>query len=245
MRARQGDALPAFDRFSEKRVFLTMKESRMPGSQPGGQPAQGWDESVGAERPMFATEPGDDQAAGLQGLAPGPGAPAPAPAPAGAEEQALLAEIEALRAELAEAEQRASSNHEQLLRASAEVENVRRRGREEVAKAQKFAIEGFAEELLPVCDSLEMALNVEVQTVDSFRAGVEATLRQLLQAFERNHLKVVDPLGQRFDPNQQQAIQMVPSADVPANHVVSVLQKGYLINERVLRPAMVMVSQGS
>ncbi|MDO4683679.1 MAG: nucleotide exchange factor GrpE [Lautropia sp.] len=163
---------------------------------------------------------------------------------AGADEQALLAEIEALRAELAEAETRATNHYEQFVRASAEVENVRRRGREDVAKAQKFAIEGFAESLLPVCDSLEMALTVETPSIENIREGVQATLRQLLQAFERNHLKVVDPVGERFDPNSQQAISMVPSPEVPANHVVSVLQKGYLINDRVLRPAMVVVSQG-
>lgn len=161
-----------------------------------------------------------------------------------ADQQALAAEIEALRAELAEAQARATDNYEQFVRASAEIENVRRRGKEDVAKAQKFAIEGFAESLLPVCDSLEMALKVDAPSVDSIRQGVEATLRQLQQALERNKVQVVDPVGQRFDPNNQQAISMQPSAEVPANHVVSVLQKGYLINERVLRPAMVVVSQG-
>lgn len=212
-----------------------MKESRMPGQQPGAQTGQGWDET-GTERPMFANDPGEPN--DLQGLAPDH------EPMAGADEQALLAEIEALRAELAEAESRATNHYEQFVRASAEVENVRRRGREDVAKAQKFAIEGFAESLLPVCDSLEMALTVETPSIENIREGVQATLRQLLQAFERNHLKVVDPVGERFDPNSQQAISMVPSPEVPANHVVSVLQKGYLINDRVLRPAMVVVSQG-
>lgn len=220
---------------------------------PGQPPAQGG----GAERPMFANDPHDD----FQG--PG-GMPAAEPAfgheaapqqqwatpeagqeaVSGADQQALQAEIEALRAELAEAQARATDNYEQFVRASAETENVRRRGKEEVGKAQKFAIEGFAESLLPVCDSLEMALKVETPSIDSIRQGVEATLRQLQQALERNKVQVVDPLGQRFDPNTQQAISMQPSAEVPANHVVSVLQKGYLINERVLRPAMVVVSQG-
>ncbi|MDO5104100.1 MAG: nucleotide exchange factor GrpE [Lautropia sp.] len=214
-----------------------MKEFKMPGLNPGVQPSQGWDET-GAERPMFANEPAD-QPQDLQGLA-----PEGQQTTVGADEQALLAEIEALRAELAEAETRATNHYEQFVRASAEIENVRRRGREDVDKAKKFAIEGFAESLLPVCDSLEMALTVETPSIENIREGVQATLRQLLQAFERNHLKVVDPVGERFDPNAQQAISMVPSPDVPANHVVSVLQKGYLINDRVLRPAMVVVSQG-
>ena len=157
---------------------------------------------------------------------------------------ALQAEVEALKVQLAEAEQKAGENHEHFVRASAETENVRRRGKEELDKARKFAIEGFAESLLPVCDSLEMALKVESPSVESIREGAEATLRQLLQALERNKVQVVDPVGQRFDPNTQQAISMQPNPEVAANHVAAVLQKGYLINDRVLRPAMVVVSQG-
>ena len=157
---------------------------------------------------------------------------------------ALQAEVEALKAQLAEAEQKAGENHEHFVRASAETENVRRRSKEELDKARKFAIEGFAESLLPVCDSLEMALTVESPSVDSIREGVQATLRQLQQALERNKVQVIDPLGQRFDPNTQQAISMQPNPEVAANHVAAVLQKGYLINDRVLRPAMVVVSQG-
>ena len=97
--------------------------------------------------------------------------------------------------------------------------------------------------MLPVRDSLEMALKVEVPSIESLREGVEATLRQLSQAFERHRLLVIDPLHQKFDPNQHQAISMVPSREIAPNHVVSVLQKGYLINDRVLRPALVAVSQ--
>lgn len=167
--------------------------------------------------------------------------------PAGADAEtiaALQAEIEALKAELDAAQKQAAHNQEQFVRASAETENVRRRGKEEVDKARKFAIEGFAESLLPVCDSLEMALKVETPSVESIREGVEATLRQLQQALERNKVQVVDPVGERFDPNTQQAISMQPTPGVAANHVASVLQKGYLINDRVLRPAMVVVSQG-
>ena len=154
---------------------------------------------------------------------------------------AMRAELDSLRGELAQA-------HDRHLRAVAEMENVRRRAAEDVAKAHKFSIEGFAESLLPVKDSLEMALKVDAPSIESLREGVEATLRQLTNAFERNKLLEIDPVGQKFDPHQHQAISMVPGASqnppVPAQHVVMVLQKGYLINERVLRPALVTVSQG-
>jgi len=218
---------------------------------------QGWQ-----QQGQHTAQPGHGQQAGHaqpQGAQPGQAAPqgqegwqtagqeAPLHAEAGQDDAvvaALQAEIEALKAQLAEAEQKAGENHEHFVRASAETENVRRRSKEELDKARKFAIEGFAESLLPVCDSLEMALTVETPSVDSIREGVQATLRQLQQALERNKVQVVDPLGQRFDPNTQQAISMQPNPDVAANHVAAVLQKGYLINDRVLRPAMVVVSQG-
>lgn len=148
-----------------------------------------------------------------------------------------------LRALLAAAEADAKENHEQYLRALADMENVRRRAQEDVSKAHKFAIESFAESMLPVRDSLEMALTVEVPSIENLREGVEATLRQLTSAFERNRVVVLDPLHHKFDPNLHQAISMAPSKDVPANHVVSVLQKGYMINDRILRPALVTVSK--
>lgn len=173
---------------------------------------------------------------------------APAQAPAAA---AAAGDESADRATLAEALARAQAELAELrdlyLRAKADVENTRRRGEENVAKAHKFAIEGFAESLLPVKDSLEMALKTDSPSIETLREGVEATLRLLGAAFTRNKLLEIDPAGQKFDPNQHQAISMVPSASVnppvPANHVVSVLQKGYLINERVLRPALVTVAQ--
>ena len=133
------------------------------------------------------------------------------------------------------------------LRSKAEVENVRRRAQDDVAKAHKFAIEGFAESLLPVKDSLEMALRTEAPSIESLREGVDATLRLLASAFERNRLVEIDPAGQKFDPNLHQAISMVPASatqpPVAPNHVVTVLQKGYLIADRVLRPALVTVAQ--
>ena len=149
---------------------------------------------------------------------------------------------------LAEAEAKAAEHFDAFARARAEMENIRRRAQEDVAKAHKYGIESFAESLLPVRDSLEMALKADAPTVESIREGVEATLKLLASVFERNKLIEIDPVGQKFDPNQHQAISMVPGASanppVPANHVVTVLQRGYLINDRVLRPALVTVSQG-
>ncbi len=139
-------------------------------------------------------------------------------------------------------EQKAAEHYDAWLRAKAEGENIRRRAQEDVSKAHKFAIEKFAGELLAVKDSLEAALATEEQTVDGFRAGVELTLKQLVSAFEKNALVEVNPVGGKFDPHQHEAIAMVDS-DQEANTVVSVLQKGYLIAERVLRPALVMVAK--
>jgi len=151
-------------------------------------------------------------------------------APATPAEQ--LAALEAKHAEVSDA----------YLRAKAEVENTRRRADEEVSKARKFAVEGFAESLLPVCDSLEAAITIENATPEQLLEGVHATLRQLLQALERNKVVPINPpAATKFDPHQHQAISMVP-ADQEANTVVAVLQKGYLIADRVLRPALVTVA---
>jgi molecular chaperone GrpE len=139
-------------------------------------------------------------------------------------------------------EARLASMSDAYLRAKAETENIRRRSEEEAGKARKFAIESFAESLLPVKDSLEAALAMPNASHDQVLEGVQATLRQLGQALERNKvLPIEPPAGTRFDPHQHQAISMVPS-EQDANTVVSVLQKGYLIAERVLRPALVTVA---
>ena len=143
---------------------------------------------------------------------------------------------------LRQAELKAAEHHDAWLRAKAETENMRRRAQDDIAKASKFAAEKFATAMLPVKDSLEAALAVENQTVDKIREGVELTLRQLVSAFEGAKLAEENPLGQKFDPNKHQAISMV-EADAEPNTVVSVLQKGYLLNERVIRPAMVMVAK--
>lgn len=128
------------------------------------------------------------------------------------------------------------------LRAKAETENIRRRAEEEVVKARKFAVENFADSLLPVKDSLEAAIAIQAATPEQLLEGVHATLRQLSQALERNKVMEISPsAGTKFDPHQHQAISVVP-ADQEANSVVAVLQKGYLIADRVLRPALVTVA---
>lgn len=143
-----------------------------------------------------------------------------------------IASLKAKNAELAD----------NYLRAKAEAENARRRAEEEIAKARKFAVEGFAESLLPVADSLEAGLLIKDASAEQIRIGTEVTLKQLKSALERNKvLEISPPAGTKFDPHHHQAISMVP-AEQEANTVVSVLQKGYSIAERVLRPALVTVS---
>ena len=151
-------------------------------------------------------------------------------------------EISRLQTELAELKAKNADMADQFLRAKADAENMRRRAEEEVSKARKFGIESFAESLLPVCDSLDAALAIQNATAEQLREGSDATLRQLMSALERNKVVIVNPeAGTKFDPHQHQAISMVP-ADQEANTVVSVLQKGYLIFDRVLRPALVTVA---
>ncbi len=150
--------------------------------------------------------------------------------------------LTAAQAELAILQAKNSELADNFLRAKAEAENARRRAEEEVAKARKFAVEGFAESLLAVTDSLEAGLLQQDATAAQIREGTEATLKQLRTALERNKVLAIDPpAGSRFDPHQHQAISMVP-AEQEANTVVSVLQKGYLIADRVLRPALVTVA---
>ncbi len=151
-----------------------------------------------------------------------------------------------LNAALAAARALAEENHELFLRARAETENVRRRAQEDIAKAHKFAVESFAEALVPVFDSLEKALQDESGSAATLREGVDITLRQLRAAFERGRLTEINPIGEKFDPHRHQAISAVPTqGDPPPNHVVAVLQKGWMISDRVLRPALVTVAQGT
>ncbi|GLU30678.1 nucleotide exchange factor GrpE [Trinickia caryophylli] len=168
-------------------------------------------------------QPIGDQVAAQAAAAPAEPQPAP---------EAALAEAQAKIAELSES----------FLRAKAETENIRRRAQEDVSKAHKFAIESFAEHLLPVIDSLEAALADSSGDVAKLREGVELTLRQLQAAMEKGRVAALNPVGEKFDPHRHQAISMVP-AEQEANTVVSVLQKGYVIADRVLRPALVTVAQ--
>ena len=148
-----------------------------------------------------------------------------------------------LEEQLAQAELKAAEMQDAFLRARAEADNIRRRAQEDISKAHKFAIEGFAESMMTVKDSLEMALNVETASVESLKEGVEMTLKQLSAAFEKNRLmEVVPEVGEKLDPMKHQAIQTVP-ADQEANTVVTVLQKGYMIADRLLRPAIVTVAE--
>lgn len=146
------------------------------------------------------------------------------------------------QAELATLQAKSADLADQYLRAKADAENARRRAEDEIAKARKFAVESFAESLLPVADSLEAGLTIKDASPEQIREGAEATLRQLLAALERNKvIAIAPPAGTKFDPHQHQAISMVP-AEQEANTVVSVLQKGYSIADRVLRPALVTVA---
>ena len=167
--------------------------------------------------------------------APQPTDAASAPATEASPEVALqtrLTELQARHAEMSDA----------YLRAKAEAENTRRRAEEEMSKARKYAIESFAESLVPVKDSLEAAIAIPAATNEQLLEGVHATLRQLSAALERNKvLPIAPPAGTKFDPHQHQAISVVP-AEQDANTVVTVLQKGYLIADRVLRPALVTVA---
>ena len=161
---------------------------------------------------------------------------------------AAVAEADALASltnEVTELKAKNADLADQFLRAKAEAENARRRAEDEISKARKFAVESFAESLLPVTDSLEAGLGIQEATREQLREGSEATLKQLKSALERQHVVEVNPpAGAKFDPGTQQAIAVVPS-EQEANTIVAVLQKGYTIADRVLRPALVTVAAAS
>jgi molecular chaperone GrpE len=148
----------------------------------------------------------------------------------------------AIEERLKKAELTAAQHHDAWLRAKAEADNIRKRAQGDIASAHKFALEGFASDLLAVKDSLEAAIASENASVQSMKSGVELTLKQLAGVFERYNLAEINPLGQRFDPHRHQAISAVES-DAEPNTVVQVLQKGYLLHERVIRPALVTVAK--
>lgn len=184
---------------------------------------------------MSQTPPTDPQTTAAQA----PVSPEEAEAAQAAGEADALA---ALQAELATLKAQNADLADQFLRARAEAENARRRAEDEITKARKFAVESFAESLLAVADSLEAGLAIQEATREQLREGTEATLKQLKSALERHKVVQIAPgAGAKFDPHQHQAISMVPAEQEP-NTVVTMLQKGYLIADRVLRPALVTVA---
>lgn len=154
--------------------------------------------------------------------------------------------VQELERELAEARQKAEDNWNQFLRARAELENGRRRAERDVEQAHKFALEKFASELLGVRDSLEMGVAASQEAnadIAKVREGTELTLKMLNQAMEKFGIVAVDPQGQKFDPAKHEAMAAQEAADQEPNTVLHVVQKGYLLNDRLLRPAMVIVSR--
>ncbi|MDP5239538.1 nucleotide exchange factor GrpE [Uliginosibacterium sp. 31-16] len=152
--------------------------------------------------------------------------------------------LPSLEEQLRQTELLAAEHHDAWLRAKAETENMRRRAQEDISKAAKFAIEKFANELLVVKDSLEQTLAVEGASLEAIREGADLTLKNLAKAFEKSGLAEINPVGEKFDPHKHQAISAVPS-EQPANTVVQVFQKGYALEGRVLRPALVAVAQSA
>lgn len=154
--------------------------------------------------------------------------------------------VEELQKQLAAAEKKAAENWEKMVRMQAEMENLKRRTRIDLENAHKFALEKFAKELLTVMDSLELGIQAasgDSPEVVKLREGSELTLKQFEAVFAKFNIEVIDPVGQPFDPEKHQAMSMMPSADAEPNTVLNVLQKGYLLNGRLIRPAMVVVSK--
>jgi molecular chaperone GrpE len=171
----------------------------------------------------------------------------PSAAPENAAETQNIAEeaaspMAALEAKLAEAVALAEKHKDEWLRAKAETDNIRRRSAEDVLKAQKFGVEKMADSLLAVKDSLDAALLVEKPSIESFKEGIDITARQLTSVFERFSIAEINPAGAKFDPTKHQAIAALESEQEP-NTVLNVMQKGYTLHDRVLRPALVTVSK--
>ncbi|MBN3563999.1 nucleotide exchange factor GrpE [Aliamphritea spongicola] len=157
------------------------------------------------------------------------------------------ADITALQASVATLEAQVAALKDQELRTQADMQNVRRRAEMDVEKAHKFALEKFTNELLPVMDSLERAIEAsqsDDEAVKALREGVEMTLNMFVSGLEKFKVEQVNPVGDAFNPELHQAMSMVPNPEVPANHVMAVMQKGYTLHGRLIRPAMVIVSQG-
>jgi len=159
------------------------------------------------------------------------------------EDQQRIVELEAA---VIAAETKFADQKDSVMRAIADADNARKRAQGEIDKARKFALEKFAGELLPVADNLERALQVanpEDEAIKPIVDGVELTLKSFISTIEKFGMSVIDPQGQPFNPEQHQAMSMQENAELPANTVLAVMQKGYEINGRLLRPAMVMVTR--
>jgi molecular chaperone GrpE len=167
--------------------------------------------------------------------------------PAGGDSQADSAAsdpvVPSLEVLLEKAEAAAQEHRDAWLRAKADADNIRKRAQSDLANAHKYALENFSTELIPVRDSLEAALTTQNATLEALRSGVELTLKQLTAAFEKFSVREINPLGEKFDPHKHQSINMVESNDVEPNTVVAVLQKGYSLNDRILRPALVSIAK--
>jgi molecular chaperone GrpE len=149
---------------------------------------------------------------------------------------------------LVQMQEEAEAARDAALRAQADAQNIKRRAEQDIERARKFALEQFTRELLPVADNLERALEAAAGDDDAIKPiaeGVELTLKSLLDAMKKSNIEVVDPLGEPFDPNLHQAMSMVENSDVEPNSVIAVMQKGYTLNGRLVRPAMVMVSKSA
>jgi molecular chaperone GrpE len=193
-----------------------------------------------ADRSRDINVEGGDEAdpAAAGGVAPGAGE--------GGGDERGAQQIEALRKLLSEAEENARAQRELYLRAAAEIENVRKRAQRDIEQAHRYAIEGLAAELLPVRDNLELGLrNATNADAKTLLAGQEATLKVLQRAFDKFSIRQIDPVGERFDPNQHEAVLMQEAAGAPANTVLQVVQSGYDLNGRLLRPARVIVARAS
>lgn len=166
--------------------------------------------------------------------------------PAAPEAPPALVTVETLSAELAQSQEKAAENWDKFVRTQAELENLKRRAEKDLQNAHRFAVEKFARELLSVADSLELGLGVEAQdaeAVEPLREGMSLTLKQLLATLEKFQVVPIDPVGEKFNPERHQAMAMQPTDEAEANTVLKVYQKGYLLSDRLLRPAMVVVAQ--
>jgi len=150
---------------------------------------------------------------------------------------------DSLEAQLEAAQAKAAENWDQFIRAKAEMDNLRRRSAKDLENAHKYGIEKFVTELLPVMDSMSLGLAVEDASAESLREGMELTMNMLVKMMENLGIEEIDPLNEKFDAEKHQAMSMQPNADVEPNTVIAVMQKGYSLNDRLIRPAMVMVSK--